>query len=49
VGDSHRTITREKVNRSTVNDGVNPSKGRDAADKEKGTKFAPEDVMQTVN
>jgi large subunit ribosomal protein L26e len=49
VGDSHRTITREKVNGSTVNDSVNPFKGRDAADKENGTKFAPEDVMQTVD
>jgi len=60
VGDSHR----EKVNTSTVNVGVNPSKvvvtklrldkdrkakGRAAADKEKGTKFALEDIMQTVD
>ncbi|RDY01673.1 60S ribosomal protein L26-2 [Mucuna pruriens] len=63
-------ITREKVNGSTVNVGINPSKvvvtklkldkdrkaildrkakGRAAADKEKGTKFAPEDIMQTVD
>jgi large subunit ribosomal protein L26e len=63
-------ITREKVNGSTVNVGVNPSKvvitklrldkdrkslldrkakGRAAADKEKGTKFAPEDIMQNVD
>ncbi|KAJ1381784.1 Translation protein SH3-like domain superfamily [Sesbania bispinosa] len=62
-------ITREKVNGSTVNVGIHPSKvvvtklrldkdrkslldrkakGR-AADKEKGTKFAPEDIMQTVD
>ncbi|KAL2341945.1 hypothetical protein Fmac_009885 [Flemingia macrophylla] len=61
-------ITREKVNGSTVNVGIHPSKvvvtklkldkdrkalldrkakGRAAADKEKGTKFAPEDIMQT--
>ena len=63
-------ITREKVNGSTVNVGIHPSKvvvtklrmdkdrkslldrkakGRAAADKEKGTKFAPEDIMQTVD
>ncbi|KAK7252772.1 hypothetical protein RIF29_36966 [Crotalaria pallida] len=63
-------ITREKVNGSTVNVGIHPSKvvitklrldkdrkslldrkakGRAAADKEKGTKFAPEDVMQTID
>ena len=63
-------ITREKVNGSTVNVGVNPSKvlitklrldkdrkslidrkakGRAAADKEKGTKFTTEEVMQNVD
>ncbi|ESQ53318.1 hypothetical protein EUTSA_v10026503mg [Eutrema salsugineum] len=63
-------ITREKVNGTTVNVGVNASKvvitklkidkdrksllekksmGRVAADKEKGTKFTPEDVMQNVD
>ncbi|KAF8410224.1 hypothetical protein HHK36_002747 [Tetracentron sinense] len=60
-------ITREKVNGSTVNVGVNPSKvvitklrldkdrkslldrkakGRAAADKDKGTKFTAEDIME---
>ncbi|BBG98548.1 Translation protein SH3-like family protein [Prunus dulcis] len=60
-------ITREKVNGSTVNVGINPSKvvitklrldkdrkalldrkakGRAAADKDKGTKFTAEDIMQ---
>ncbi|KAK7246579.1 hypothetical protein RIF29_41448 [Crotalaria pallida] len=63
-------ITREKVNGTTVNVGVHPSKvvitkirldkdrkslldrkakGRATADKEKGTKFAPEDIMQTID
>ncbi|RZC63998.1 hypothetical protein C5167_025726 [Papaver somniferum] len=63
-------ITREKVNGSTVNVGVNPSKcvitklrldkdrkslldrkakGRAAADKDKGTKFTIDDVMQNVD
>ncbi|MBA0760935.1 hypothetical protein Gotri_023647, partial [Gossypium trilobum] len=63
-------ITREKVNGSTVNVGVNPSKvvitklrldkdrkslldrkakGRAAADKDKGTKFSAEDIMQSVD
>ncbi|CAA7035899.1 unnamed protein product [Microthlaspi erraticum] len=63
-------ITREKVNGTTVNVGVNASKvvitklkldkdrksllerkakGRDVADKEKGTKFTSEDVMQNVD
>ncbi|KAI3868259.1 hypothetical protein MKW98_019639 [Papaver atlanticum] len=63
-------ITREKVNGSTVNVGVNPSKcvitklrldkdrkslldrkakGRAAADKDKGTKFTTDDVMQNVD
>ncbi|KAL1195025.1 Large ribosomal subunit protein uL24z [Cardamine amara subsp. amara] len=63
-------ITREKVNGTTVNVGVQPSKvvitklrldkdrksllerkakGRAAADKEKGTKFTSEDVMQNVD
>ncbi|MBA0608375.1 hypothetical protein Godav_020605 [Gossypium davidsonii] len=62
-------ITREKVNGSTVNVGINPSKvvitklrldkdrkslldrkakGRAAADKDKGTKFSAEDIMQSV-
>ncbi|KAK6923966.1 KOW protein [Dillenia turbinata] len=61
-------ITREKVNGSTVNVGINPSKvvitklrldkdrkslldrkakGRAAADKDKGTKFTAEDIMQS--
>ncbi|CAI9758486.1 unnamed protein product [Fraxinus pennsylvanica] len=61
-------ITREKVNGSTVNVGIHPSKvvisklrldkdrksllerkakGRAAADKDKGTKFTAEDIMQT--
>ncbi|OIT08536.1 PREDICTED: 60S ribosomal protein L26-1-like [Nicotiana attenuata] len=63
-------ITREKVNGSTVNVGIHPSKtvitklrldkdrkslidrkakGRAAADKDKGTKFTTEDIMQTVD
>ncbi|KAI3981962.1 hypothetical protein MKX01_018868 [Papaver californicum] len=63
-------ITREKVNGSTVNVGVNPSKcvitklrldkdrkslldrkakGRAIADKDKGTKFTTDDVMQNVD
>ncbi|EYU29627.1 hypothetical protein ABFS83_12G019100 [Erythranthe nasuta] len=63
-------ITREKVNGSTVNVGIHPSKvvitklrldkdrkslldrkakGRAAADKEKGTKFTTEDIMQTID
>lgn len=63
-------ITREKVNGSTVNVGVNPSKvvitklrldkdrkslldrkakGRAAADKDKGTKFTTEDIMQSID
>ncbi|CDY30618.1 BnaAnng03930D [Brassica napus] len=63
-------ITREKVNGTTVNVGVQPSKvvitklrldkdrksllerkakGRAAADKDKGTKFTAEDVMQNVD
>ncbi|KAL0713981.1 hypothetical protein Bca4012_020959 [Brassica carinata] len=63
-------ITREKVNGTTVNVGVQPSKvvitklrldkdrksllerkakGRASADKEKGTKFTAEDVMQNVD
>ncbi|XP_017228238.2 large ribosomal subunit protein uL24z [Daucus carota subsp. sativus] len=63
-------ITREKVNGSTVNVGVNPSKvvitklrldkdrksllerkakGRAVADKEKGTKFTTEDIMQSID
>jgi large subunit ribosomal protein L26e len=63
-------ITREKVNGSTVNVGINPSKvlitklrldkdrkslldrkakGRAAADKDKGSKFTAEDIMQTVD
>ncbi|KAF3671423.1 60S ribosomal protein L26 [Capsicum annuum] len=63
-------ITREKVNGSTVNVGIHPSKvvisklrldkdrkslidrkakGRAAADKDKGTKFTAEDIMQTVD
>ncbi|KAI3981944.1 hypothetical protein MKX01_018850 [Papaver californicum] len=63
-------ITREKVNGSTVNVGVNPSKcvitklrldkdrkslldrkakGRATADKDKGTKFTTDDVMQNVD
>jgi large subunit ribosomal protein L26e len=63
-------ITREKVNGSTVNVGVNASNvmitklrldkdrksllerkanGRAAADKEKGTKFSAEDVMENVD
>nr|XP_028962443.1 60S ribosomal protein L26-1-like [Malus domestica] len=63
-------ITREKVNGSTVNVGINPSKvvitklrldkdrkslldrkakGRAAADKDKGTKFTAEDIMQNVD
>ncbi|KAM1502333.1 hypothetical protein ACFXTO_027689 [Malus domestica] len=63
-------ITREKVNGSTVNVGINPSKvvitklrldkdrkslldrkakGRATADKDKGTKFTAEDIMQNVD
>lgn len=63
-------LTREKVNGTTVNVGVNASKvvitklkldkdrksllerkakGRDVAEKEKGTKFTSEDVMQNVD
>ncbi|KAE9591768.1 putative translation protein SH3 [Lupinus albus] len=63
-------ITREKVNGTTVNVGVHPSKvvitkirldkdrkslldrkakGRATSDKEKGTKFAPEDIMQNID
>ncbi|XP_050141216.1 60S ribosomal protein L26-1-like [Malus sylvestris] len=63
-------ITREKVNGSTVNVGINPSKvvitklrldkdckslldrkakGRAVADKDKGTKFTAEDIMQNVD
>ncbi|KAL9661275.1 hypothetical protein QQ045_026099 [Rhodiola kirilowii] len=63
-------ITREKVNGTTVNVGVDPSKvvitklrldkdrksllerkakGKAVADKEKGTKFTAEDVMQNVD
>lgn len=63
-------ITREKVNGSTVNVGIHPSKvvitklrldkdrkslldrkakGRAAADKDKGTKFTAEDIMQTID
>ena len=63
-------ITREKVNGSTVNVGINPSKvvitklrldkdrkslldrkakGRAVGDKEKGTKFTAEDIMQNVD
>ncbi|CAA7034628.1 unnamed protein product [Microthlaspi erraticum] len=63
-------ITREKVNGTTVNVGVNASNvvitklrldkdrksllerkanGRAVADKEKGTKFTAEDVMQSVD
>ena len=63
-------ITREKVNGSTVNVGINPSKvvitklrldkdrkslldrkgkGRAASDKDKGTKFTAEDIMQSVD
>ncbi|CAM8901005.1 unnamed protein product [Rhodiola kirilowii] len=63
-------ITREKVNGTTVNVGVDPSKvvitklrldkdrksllerkakGRAVADKEKGTKFTAEDVMQNID
>ncbi|KAJ6989597.1 60S ribosomal protein L26-1 [Populus alba x Populus x berolinensis] len=61
-------ITREKVNGSTVNVGINPSKvvitklrldkdrkslldrkakGRAVGDKDKGTKFTAEDIMQS--
>ncbi|CAK9315240.1 hypothetical protein IC582_024879 [Cucumis melo] len=63
-------ITREKVNGSTVNVGIKPSKvmitklkldkdrkslldrkakGRASADKDKGTKFTAEDIMQSVD
>ncbi|MCL7022536.1 hypothetical protein MKW94_028647 [Papaver nudicaule] len=63
-------ITREKVNGSTMNVGVDPSKcvitklrldkdrkslldrkakGRAAADKDKGTKFTTDDIMQNVD
>ncbi|MCD7457030.1 60S ribosomal protein L26 [Datura stramonium] len=63
-------LCREKVNGSTVNVGIHPSKvvitklrldkdrkslldrkakGRAAADKDKGTKFTAEDIMQTVD
>ncbi|XP_028114212.1 60S ribosomal protein L26-1-like [Camellia sinensis] len=57
-------ITREKVNGSIANVGINPSKvlitklrldkdrktkGRTAADKDKGTKFIAEDIMQNVD
>ncbi|KAF6139066.1 hypothetical protein GIB67_010792 [Kingdonia uniflora] len=63
-------ITREKVNGSTVNVGVDPSKvvvtkirldkdrkallerkakGKAAADKDKGTKFSADEVMQNVD
>ncbi|KAM2015160.1 hypothetical protein FF2_044922 [Malus domestica] len=63
-------ITREKVNGSTVNVGINPSKvvitklrldkdrkslldrkakGRPVTDKDKGTKFTAEDIMQNVD
>ncbi|KAM1332886.1 hypothetical protein ACFX13_009005 [Malus domestica] len=57
-------ITREKVNGSTINVGINPSKvvitklrldkdgkakGRAVADKDKGTKFTAEDIMQNVD
>ncbi|XP_022743500.1 60S ribosomal protein L26-1-like, partial [Durio zibethinus] len=63
-------ISREKVNGSTVNVGINPwkvvitklrldkdrksllnkkAKGRAAADKDKGTKFTAEDIMQSVD
>jgi large subunit ribosomal protein L26e len=63
-------ITREKVNGSTVNVGINPSKvvitklrldkdrkslldrkakGRAVGDKDKGTKFTAEDIMQSVD
>ena len=63
-------ITREKVNGSTVNVGINASKvvitklrldkdrkslldrkakGRAVGDKEKGTKFTAEDIMQSVD
>ncbi|KAL3652341.1 60S ribosomal protein L26A [Castilleja foliolosa] len=63
-------ITRVKVNGSTVNIGIHPSKvvvtklrldkdrkslldrkakGRAAADKDKGTKFTAEDIMQTID
>ncbi|PIA33266.1 hypothetical protein AQUCO_04200199v1 [Aquilegia coerulea] len=63
-------ITREKVNGSTVNVGINPSKvvvtklrldkdrkslldrkakGRAASDKDKGTKFTTEEIMQNVD
>ncbi|KAI3835757.1 hypothetical protein MKW92_038244 [Papaver armeniacum] len=53
-------ITREKVNGSTVNVGLRldkdrkslldrKAKGRAAADKDKGTKFTTDDVMQNVD
>ncbi|KAI4382117.1 hypothetical protein MLD38_008119 [Melastoma candidum] len=63
-------ITREKVNGSTVNVGINPSKvvitklrldkdrkslierkakGKAVADKDKGTKFTADEVMQSVD
>ncbi|GLT99093.1 hypothetical protein SLE2022_165570 [Rubroshorea leprosula] len=62
-------ISREKVNGSTINVGINPSKvvitklrldkdrksllyrkakGRAAADKDKGTKFTAEDIVQNL-
>ncbi|GFQ03092.1 60S ribosomal protein l26-1, partial [Phtheirospermum japonicum] len=65
-----KRITSEKVNRSTVNVGIHPSKvvvtklrldkdrkslvdrkakGRAAADKDKGTEFTAEDIMQTID
>lgn len=63
-------ITREKVNGTTVNVGINPSKcvitklhldkdrksllerkakGSAVADKDKGTKFTAEDIMQNID
>ncbi|KAL6551779.1 60S ribosomal protein L26A [Orobanche gracilis] len=63
-------ITREKVNGTTVNVGIHPSKviitklrldkdrksllerkaqGRAAADKDKGTKFTEDDIMETMD
>ncbi|KAI4324830.1 hypothetical protein MLD38_030282 [Melastoma candidum] len=63
-------ITREKVNGSTVDVGINPSKvvitklrldkdrkgllerkaqGKAASDKDKGTKFTTEEIMQTID
>uniref|UniRef100_A0A7N0TMU9 Uncharacterized protein n=1 Tax=Kalanchoe fedtschenkoi TaxID=63787 RepID=A0A7N0TMU9_KALFE len=67
---SPKRITREKVNGTTVNIGVSPSKvvitklrldkdrksvlerwksGRALSDKEKGSKFTAEEVMQSID